>query len=323
MTAQAEVPEGARGARIWLYKRPFRVGMHEALVQLDARLGGLFSSLWIEGKEVAWDSTPAAGQEAVRNHALSATLPDGRLLEVDAGYISMSNVGIAAKVEGVLVHESHPGRRIAYPARAAKMITQQGRDGRPAYDPDKLRRNKVPIMVDIATGILFFIVAKLTDLRTAALIGAGLGIALIIAQRFVKVDLIGGLALFGVVMLLISAGFAILFEDDELIKQRSTIVGLIGAACFLFDGLILKGRRLGHGMNRYLAYSDIDEQRLAIGMGLTGAVMALANYLVVRLVSTDVWLFYTTFGDIPLSIGLVLLAIKWARSGPGQRSLAA
>nr|WP_237219778.1 septation protein IspZ [Sphingomonas arenae] len=178
-------------------------------------------------------------------------------------------------------------------------------------------------MVDIATGLLFFVVAKLTDLKTAALVGAAVGMAIVIAQRFVKVDLIGGLALFGIVMLLISAAFAIAFEDDELIKQRSTIVGLIGATFFLADGLLLKGRRLGHGLNRYLAYTDVDERRLAIGMGLVGVLMALANYVVVKLVSTDIWLFYTTFLDVPLSIGLVLGAIKWARGGRAASPLAA
>ncbi|HVF83875.1 MAG TPA: septation protein IspZ [Sphingomicrobium sp.] len=323
MTAPATHINGDRGPRIWLYKRPFRVGFHEGVVLLEARLGGLFSSLWLDGEQVAEDATPASGEEAARNHRLTAILPDGKSLDVEAGYISWSNVGIAVCVAGELEHESHPGRRIALPERAARMVTQVGRDGQPAYDPDKLRRNKVPIAVDIATGLLFFILAKLTDLKTAALVGAGVGLALVAAQRFVKVDLIGGLALFGVVMLLISAGFAVAFEDDELIKQRSTIVGLIGAACFLFDGLLLKGRRLGHGINRYLAYTDVDERRLAIGMGLSGATMASANYLVVKLVSTEVWLFYTTFGDIPLSVGLVLLAIKWARRGPGGQAIPA
>ena len=311
------------GPRIWLYKRPFTIGRYECIVLLDARLSGLATSLWVDGRQVAEDFTPAAGEEAIRNHRLAATLPDGSEIAVEAGYISWSNVGIAVRLDGILVHESHPGRRIAFPKRAARMVTQQSAGGQAAYDPDKLRRNKVPILVDIATGLLFFVVAKLTDLKTAALVGAGVGIALVIAQRFVKVDLLGGLALFGIVMLLISAGFAIAFEDDELIKQRSTIVGLIGATFFLADGLLLKGRRLGHGLNRYLAYTDVDDRRLAIGMGFVGAAMAVSNYVVVKLVSTDVWLFYTTFGDLPLTVLLVFAAIRWARSGDRPAAAAA
>jgi intracellular septation protein A len=311
------------GTRLWLYKRPFTVGYHDCWVLVDSRSSGLHSSLWVDGVQVASDFTPLTGVDAIRNHQLAATLTDDRRLEVTAGYINWWNVGIAARINGSLVHESHSGRAIAYPRAAAEMISKQSAGGTPAYDPDKLRRNKVPILVDLATGLLFFIVAKLTDLKTAALVGAGVGIALVIAQRFVKVDLLGGLALFGVVMLLISAGFAIAFEDDELIKQRSTIVGLIGAAFFLGDGLILKGRRLGRGLNRYLAYTDIDERRLAIAMSAVGALMALSNYVVVKLVSTDVWLFYTTFGDLPLTVLLVLGAIKWARTAPASTAAAA
>jgi intracellular septation protein A len=302
------------GVRVWLYKRPFSLGLaHECMVLVDSRMSGLWSMLFVNGTLVAQDQTPITGAEAVRNHRLSATLDDGRRLEVEAGYLSWTNIGIAARVDGVLVHESHPGRRIAYPERAARMATQQNEQGDPAYDPGKLKRNKVPILVDLATGLLFFLVAKLTDLKTAALVGAAVGLGLVVAQRFVRVDLIGGLALFGVFMLLVSAGFAIMFDDEEVIKQRSTVVGLIGAACFLFDGLVLKGRRLGAGLNRYLAYTDIDNRRLAIGLGLSGLVMAGGNWGVAKLFSTDAWLIYTTFLDIPVSMALVLWAISWAR----------
>jgi intracellular septation protein A len=311
------------GARLWFYKRPFRIGFYEGMVLIDARTAGTYSQLWLDGELVASDATPATGPDGVRNHCLHASLANGRRVEVEAGYISWLNTGIAVRLDGELVHQSHPGRRIALPDRAARMIiaAERKKAGSPGYDPGKLKRNKVPIVVDILTGLLFFAVAKLTDLRTAALVGAAVGLALVIAQRFVNVDLLGGMAIFGIVMLLISAGFAIAFEDDELIKQRSTIVGLIGASCFLVDGLALRGRRLGAGVNRYLAYTDVDERRLAIAMGLVGIVMAAGNWLALKLLTTDAWLVYTTFLDVPLSIGLVLWAVNWARAG--QRAAAA
>lgn len=306
----------ARGRRLWLYKRPFAIGVqHECWVLIDSRMSGLTSRLIVDGEEVASDHTPATGPEAIRNHQLGHSLPDGRRLEVEAGWINWYNAGIAARVDGVLVHESHPGHRIAFPEKFAKAVLAQNKDGEAAYDPGKLKRNKVPIMVDIATGLLFFLVAKLTDLKTSALVGAAVGLSLVVIQRFVTVDLIGGMMLFGVFMLLISAGFAILFEDEEVIKHRSTVVGLIAASCFLFDGLVLKGRKLGAGVDRYMAYNDIDRRRLAIGMGLTGLVMAGGNGLVAWLFSTDVWLVYTTFLDIPLSMALVLWSVSWARKG--------
>ncbi|MCU0938798.1 MAG: hypothetical protein MUC86_06555, partial [Burkholderiaceae bacterium] len=45
-------------------------------------------------------------------------------------------------------------------------------------DLARLRRNAPAIATDLALGLLFFVAAKLTDLRTAALIAAGAGIAL-------------------------------------------------------------------------------------------------------------------------------------------------
>lgn len=310
----------APGRRLWLYKRPFSIGVaHDCWVLVESRMSGLSSKLIVDGEEVACDHTPTTGPEAIRNHCLATSLPDGRRLEVEAGCVNWYNVGIAARVDSALVHESHPGKRIAYPAKFAKMVAEQNKDGEAAYDPSKLKRNKIPIAVDIATGLLFFIVAKLTDLKTAALVGAAIGLGLVVVQRFVKVDLIGGMMLFGVFMLLVSAGFAIAFEDEEVIKHRSTIVGLIGATCFLFDGLVLNGRKLGCGLDRYMAYSDIDPRRLSIGMGLTGLVMAGGNSLVAWAFSTDFWLIYTTFLDIPVSLALIFWAINWARgNGKGK-----
>jgi intracellular septation protein A len=190
----------------------------------------------------------------------------------------------------------------------------------PAPDDEEQRqqaqwqRNKPSLIADLSLGALFFVVAKLTDLTTAALVGAAAGLALVVIQRFVKVDLLGGLALFGVVMLLVSAGFSLAFEDDWAVKMKSTAIGLLVAALFLFDGL-RQGRYLGRRLARYVPYPDVDPGRLAIGMGMMGLVMALLNYAVARSFSTDIWLYYSTFGDTVLAMVLVLAAMRYARTG--------
>ncbi len=163
----------------WKYRRCFPVGRHTVTIVTRARSDSLASELAIDGVPFAWDATPAFGPEAVRNHLLAATLPDGRRLEVEAGYVSLWSIGIAARLEGVPIHESHPGRTIAYPEKyrdmaanstahtvgqAMKQSFGEGSGGFKAkgYDPGQLARNKVPILVDIALGVLFFVVAKLT-----------------------------------------------------------------------------------------------------------------------------------------------------------------
>ena len=294
------------GLTLARYRRRFELDGQPCEVVVWVEMDGVHSELSVAGMPQASDFTPAMGPDAARNHRLSGMLPTGERFEVEAGYISWTSVGIAVRREGHVVHESHPGKTIAYPARAAKMAAD------PGADMSRYKANKVPILVDIALGLLFFVVAKFTDLSTAALVGAAAGIALVIAQRFVKVDLTGGLALFGVVMLLISAGLAIAFQDDMAIKMRGTIVGTISAVLFLGDGL-LGGNRLGKALTRYLPYNDIDPARLALGMGVLGLVMAALNYLVAELASTDVWLFYTTFVDFFLVMLLIFAVFSYAR----------
>lgn len=288
------------------YRRRFALDGVPCEVVVRAEFAGLHSELFVAGLVQATDFTPTMGADATRNHRLAGLLPSGERFEVEAGYISWVNVGIAVRRDARVVHESHPGRTIAFPANAAKMATD------PGADMSRYKANKVPILVDLALGLLFFVVAKLTDLSTAALVGAAVGIALVIAQRFVKVDLTGGLALFGVVLLLISAGLAIAFQDDMAVKMRGTIVGAISATLFLGDGL-LGGNRLGKALTRYLPYNDIDPGRLALGMGVLGLVMAGLNYAVAVLASTDVWLFYTTFVDFFLVMLMILVVFSYAR----------
>ena len=302
------------GLRIWSYRRKFEVDGLPC--QLDFRSGfkGSLSLLSIGGIEHGWDNTPVQGPEAARNHKIRAQLPSGKQIEVEAGYFSWWSIAIAVRVDGELVHESHPGQKIELPERARKMLVSESGDGEqdPAYDLDKLKANRIPIGVDIILGLLFFVIGKYVGLTEAALFGAAAGITLMIVQRITKIDLLGGLASFGIIMLLLSAGFAWFFQDDQWVKQRSTIVGLIGATAFVTDGL-LGGKWLGKGLSRYVAYSDIIPARLSLAMGVVGVVMAALNWMVARTFSTDIWLFYTTFLDFLLVFLMALVAVQWSR----------
>ncbi|MFN4116370.1 MAG: septation protein IspZ [Inhella sp.] len=175
------------------------------------------------------------------------------------------------------------------------------------------QRSKSSIVADLALGLLFIVVAKLTDLTTATLVGAGAGLGLVVVQRFVKVDLLGGLALFGVFMLLVSAVFSLVFQDDNLVKLKGTILGLFTAALFLGDGLLNRGRYFGRRLARYVM-QPVHEQRLAIGLSVLGAVMAGLNWVVAKAFSTHVWLTYNSVGDILLSMLLFLLVLRYARA---------
>lgn len=187
-------------------------------------------------------------------------------------------------------------------------------------DDERFRRNLPSLLCDLGLGLLFFVVAKFAGLTTAAMVGAAAGLALVVVQRFVKVDLLGGLAMFGVVMLLVSAAFSWALQDDFWVKMKSTLLGCFVAALFLTDGLLAGGRWLGARLARYMPYPDVQPGRLAVGMGVMGLLLAGLNWGVATWFSTDAWLWYTTFGDTALAFVLALGAVRWSRVPPRFRN---
>ena len=191
----------------------------------------------------------------------------------------------------------------------------------PADDADararaQWQRNKWTLATDLGMALLFFVVGKLSEsLVTPALVCAGAGLALIVVQRFVKVDLLGGLALFGVVVLCVSAAFAWFFQDDWAIKMRSTIVGGAVAAVMFADAIFNRGDYFGGRLARFMP-NPIDHRRMAAGLATLGVVMALVNWGVAKFFSKDTWLFYTSFGDVALSVLLAMAVIRFAERKP-------
>jgi intracellular septation protein A len=187
----------------------------------------------------------------------------------------------------------------------------------PADDADararaQFQRNKWTLGVDFGMALLFFVVGKMSEsLVTPALVCAGAGLVLIIVQRFVKVDLLGGLALFGVAVLCVSAAFAWFFQDDWAIKMRSTIIGGLIAAVMFADAIFNRGNYFGGRLARILP-NPIDHRRMAAGLATLGVVMALVNWGVAKFFSKDTWLAYTSFGDIVLSVLLAMAVIRFA-----------
>jgi len=189
-----------------------------------------------------------------------------------------------------------------------QLQTQQQRDAA------QWARNKPSLIVDIALGLLFFVVSKVTgSLTTAALVGAGAGLAVVVVQRFVKADLLGGLAMFGVFTLLLSAGFSLWFQDERMVQLKGSILGVLIASLILADALFNRGRYFGARLARYLIGMQVDARRLALGMALLGLTMAGLNLLATHWLSKDAWLFYTTFVDAPLAMVLGFAVFRFAR----------
>jgi intracellular septation protein A len=257
-------------------------------------------------------------------HPLSSA--SGQTAQVKSGYYNWYNIAIAVSEGEDIVYESHPGRDVHYgEALVKKMVGLDAESGDSAavkmrsmteINQSKWQRNKYSVYADLALGALFFLVGKFTeDLALAALVGAGAGLGLVVAQRFVKVDLLGGFAVFGTIMLLISAGFSLAFQDDYWVQMKSTILGLLTASLFMADGLMRKGAYFGARIERYMPL-PLHHDRIAVGMSLTGIIMAGANYLVAENFSEDFWLTWTTFLDLPVGMVLFYSVVYWARKKP-------
>ena len=103
----------------------------------------------------------------------------------------------------------------------------------------KWAQNKYSIYADLGLAALFFIVSKVTgDLVLAAIVGGVTGLGLIVLQRFVKVDLLGGFAVFGTIMLAISTAFSLVLQDSYWVQMKGTALGLFTASLFMADGLL-------------------------------------------------------------------------------------
>ena len=118
----------------------------------------------------------------------------------------------------------------------------------------KWEKNKYSIYADLGLGALFFIAGKITeDLIFASLVGVAGGLALLVLQRFVKIDLLGGFAVFGTIMLFISGIFSFVFQDDYWVQMKGTALGLLSASMFFLDGVLRKGAYFGARFERYLS----------------------------------------------------------------------
>jgi intracellular septation protein A len=304
---------------VWTYRRPFSAQGEVFIVQIEAGIAGWRSRLMIGHQELVRDETILLGAAFdFRNHRLCHTLQDGSKLEVEIGYLNWFNTGIRVSISGTLVHESHPGRDILFLTRVRKASlgdkTEQQLQDQRERDAAQWALNRPSLIIDIALGLLFFAVSKVTgNLTTAALVGAVAGLTVVLAQRFVKLDLLGGLAMFGVFTLLLSAGFSLWFQDERMVQLKGSILGVLVAGLIFGDGLFNRGRYFGARLARYLIGMTVDARRLSLGIAVLGLIMAGLNLMAMHWLSKDAWLTYTTFVDAPLAMVLGLLVLIFAK----------
>ena len=296
--------------KIWSYSRPFTFHGHSCEVKVTLTQSETISSLYVDDLLVDEQSIKYIDGLITFIHPLQTSSGFGA--EVQSGYFNWWNVGVAVTENGRLVHESHPGENLRYGEALMEDLNGMKESAGEAR-ASKWEQNKYSIYADLALAALFFIVSKVTgDLVLAAIIGGVTGLCLIVLQRFVKVDLLGGFAVFGTIMLAISTAFSLVLQDSYWVQMKSTALGLFTAALFMVDGLLRQGAYFGARFERYMPGS-LHHNRLAIGMSIVGIVSASGNYVVAENFSEDFWLTYTTFLDLPIFMLSFFVILRWAR----------
>jgi len=178
---------------------------------------------------------------------------------------------------------------------------------------ERQKKLRPSIIIDLSFGVLFFFVAKKFGLVPAALTGAAATLVLFAAQPFTKHDLLGGFAVFGDVMSLISAGIAWGFQDDLAVKLRGTLMACIAAGFSLYDGFVLKGGYLGERMAMYMeGLGKLNPQRASFALAGATLLLMMIDTPLAFILTTDQWIWYNAFFDniiaIPIIIGAMLLA---------------
>ena len=297
--------------QLWNFVRPFNFRGRECAVKVTVTFSKVTSCLYEDDKLVEEQSMNYMDGSTTFVHPLKTVA--GSEAHVESGYFNLWNTAIAVIEDGYLIYESHPGENVRYGEELFNKMYGSTSDLKNTQR-DKWEKNKYSIYADLVLGALFFIVSKITgDLVIAAMVGVAGGLGLIILQRFVKVDLLGGFAVFGTIVLLLSGIFSLVLQDEYWVQMKGTVLGLLTASVFFLDGVLRQGAYFGARFERYMPGGALHHNRLTIGMSFTGVFGALGNYLVAENFSEDFWLTYTTFLDLPVFIMLFFLVLRWSR----------
>lgn len=299
----------------WSYKRPFQYKGRDYEVNFSFSFTTCTSQVYCNGSLVDERTCSFSSGAKVIEHKFQA---NGQFseLSVSVGYYNWQSIGIEVRENNELIYASHPNEDIHFAEKKIESI-ESTTNTTETVDKEqrnqKWQQNKHSIFAAIGLGAVFFVVAKITgDLTIAAFTGVILGLALVVIQRFVKIDLLGGFAVFGTVMLLISALFSLAFQSELIVQLKGTFMGLLGASVFLADGIFRNGRYFGCRFDRYLS-APVEHRYFVIGLGLISACMSGFNYGVATYLSEDAWLTYSTFLDMPIYLILFIVLTKITR----------
>jgi intracellular septation protein len=305
-----------RLSRVWTYRWSVTLGGRRYDLRLESHWTSNTFIVMSEGAPIARDvlrfySEPFRMQEVVVEGASGSTLT------FRAAPRNLWAYGFEVAQDGAVVSRSH-----TEPFAGLEMMRKICTFGESAESRAKTLNGKgagnkdlYPVIVaDVCIGLLLYIAAGYMSLRYTAILGAAAVLLLMLvewsADRLFgrKINLTGGLAGFGVLMLLLSAGFAWIVENELAIMLKSSVLGMIAAVLLAIDAM-LGGKYLGQRMGQFITFVDLDPRRFSWGSSMAAAGQSLLSAAIAIWLSRDAWLLYKHWvgPTLGLALGIVVL----------------
>jgi intracellular septation protein len=166
--------------------------------------------------------------------------------------------------------------------------------------PEKQKLNPIlKLTLDIGPLVLFFAAnAKFGIFAATGAFMAAVLIALIVA--YVMTKRVEIMPLVTAVIVLIFGGLTLILHNDEFIKLKPTIIYVLFGGT-LVGGLLFGKSFLGILFDQMFDLTEEGWRKLTWRWALFFFALAVANEIVWRNFSTDVWVSFKLFGVVPLT----------------------
>jgi hypothetical protein len=259
--------------------------------------------------------------EPFRLQELEIKGASGGLLTFRTGPRNLYSYGLEVVRDGAVAYRSHPEPFAAL--ASIQKVSGFGSSVEGRLQAEKGKEIYPALVADICVSVLLYVAAGYMSLRDVAILGAAVVLALMLADWSAervfsrKLNLSGGLSALGVLMLLLSAAFAWVVDNELAIMLKSSILGLIGAALLATDAM-LGGRYIGKRTAQYLTFMDLDPRRFSWGSAMAATGQSLLSGAIAIWLSRDAWLFYRHWvgPTLGFTLGAIVLWKSRRKSGP-------
>ena len=240
----------------------------------------------------------------------------GGLLAFRTAPRNLYSYGLELTLDGTVVYRSHPEPFAAL--RTIQQVSNFGRSEEGKRQAEKSKEFYPALAADVCVGLLLYIAAGYMSLRDVAILGAAVVLALMLvdwtAERLFsrRLSLTGGVSALGVLMLVLSAGFAWLVDNELAIKLKSSVLGLIAAVMLAIDAMV-GGKYIGKRATQYITFVDLDPRRFSWGSAMATAAQSLLSAAIAIWLSRDTWLFYRHWVGPTLGFALGVIVLWKSR----------